>query len=242
MLYAYIDESGQRGHPERASRHFVLSAITYRSASVTKATDLLADLRAKTGRQPGHVLSFKNLSDPHRATVSTMIGNADWMKIIAVVVCKDHLPDTLPNDEYRYLYTFRMLLERISWLAADYSEIADYTLAHIRRLRLANLREYENKLRDPFRATTISWPNLNPKGGSINQPAVLEQLQLADLVASAIGIAFNPPPNGSDAQPAYLQAMGERLWRKNKKLTSYGLKMHPWDDTTRAAYPWIAAL
>jgi hypothetical protein len=241
MLYAYIDESGQRGHAQGGSRHFVMSAVMYRSASVTRATDLLAQLRTMTGRQPTHELSFKKLSDPHRATSSTVLAAATWLKIATVVVCKDHIGNTLPDDNMRYLFAFRFLLERISWLARSHDEVADYTLAHIQRFRLENLREYETALR--ALETEIKWSHLNPAGGQINQPRVLEQLQLADLVASSCGVAFSPPENTGVVETSYLRALRPRFYEpKGGRLTSYGLKMHPWNETTKAAYPWVAAL
>ncbi|SKW00052.1 Uncharacterised protein [Mycobacteroides abscessus subsp. massiliense] len=30
--------------------------------------------------------------------------------------------------------------------------------------------------------------------------------------------------------------------RQAGSITSYGLKMHPWNSKTKAAYPWVAAL
>jgi len=241
MLYAYIDESGQRGHAQGGSRHFVLSAVMYRSASITRATNLLAQLRTATGRQPTHELSFKKLSVPHRATVSTAIAGATWLKIATVVVCKDHIGNTLPDDDTRYMFAFRFLLERISWLARSYGENADYTLAHIQRFKIKNLRQYETALRSM--KTEIKWEHLRLPGGQINQPRTLEQLQLADLVASSCGIAFNPPENTALVETSYLLALRPRFYQpKGRPLTSYGLKMHPWNQTTKAAYPWVAAL
>lgn len=141
----------------------------------------------------------------------------------------------------RYLYAFRFLLERISWLAKQHGEQAQYTLAHIRRFKLENLRDYEASLRGL--PTEIKWPNLDPKGGDISQPKILEQLQLADLVASSCGIAFNSPENTGVVETSYLRALRMRFYQPSgKSLTSYGLKMHPWNENTKAAYPWVAAL
>ena len=90
----------------------------------------------------------------------------------------------------------------------------------------------------------ISWQHLDPSGGKIDQPQRLEALQLADLAASATGQAFEPDRFGN-TERRYLQEMAPSLWRRGSgegNLTSYGLKMHPWSATTRAAYPWVAAL
>jgi len=42
-----------------------------------------------------------------------------------------------------YLYCFRLLLERMSWLAKARGGVVEYTLSHVRRFRIAKLREYE---------------------------------------------------------------------------------------------------
>lgn len=218
-----------------------MSAVMFRSHSTTLATELLAELRKATGRQTSHELSFKKLSDPHRATVATRIGAASWLQTSTVVVCKDHVPNSLPDDNVRYLYAFRFLLERISWLARTHKEKADYTLAHIQRFKLENLRAYEGILR--AMDTQIAWDNLLPEGGRINQPKVLEQLQLADLVASSCGIAFNAPENTKKVELSYIRALRPNMFQPSgRSLTSYGLKMHPWNETTKAAYQWVAAL
>ncbi|KTS09522.1 hypothetical protein RSA3_12950 [Microbacterium testaceum] len=158
-----------------------------------------------------------------------------------MIVCKDHIPNSLPDDNVRYLYAFRYLLERVSWLARSKGEVAAYTLAHIRRFRLANLREYEAILR--AMDTQIAWGNLDPHGGRLDQPKNLDQLQLADLVASSHGIAFNAPANTGATDTTHVRALRRIIYHpEGSKLTSYGLKMHPWNDDTKAAYPWVAAL
>ena len=89
---------------------------------------------------------------------------------------------------------------------------------------------------------TIYWPALDPKGGKLDQPQRLEHLQLADVAASATFAGFDPDGFGN-TEPRYLQELAPRLYRRPPgALTTYGLKMHPWSATTRAAYPWVAAL
>jgi hypothetical protein len=41
-----------------------------------------------------------------------------------------------------------------------------------------------------------------------------------------------------------VEEMKRRIYRYSpaSAVASYGLKMHPWTDTTKAAYQWIAAL
>ncbi len=77
--------------------------------------------------------------------------------------------------------------------------------------------------------------------GRIDQPQRVEELQLADLAASATAAAFEPDPFGN-TEPRYLRELAPRLYRHKGNLTSYGLKMHPWNAATQTAYPWVHAL
>lgn len=65
----------------------------------------------------------------------------------------------------------------------------------------------------------------------------VECLQLADLAASATGAAFHKDEFGN-TEIQYLQGLAARLYRRNGTLLSYGLKLHPGRDSTKAAYPW----
>ena len=244
VLHAFVDESGQRGTTAAASDHFVMSAVVFRTKSFPNASRAMQNIRAATGRQPTHEVSFKRLSPAHRSAALEVVGGQAWLKVINVVVCKRHLNDPTMDDAKRYMFAFRMILERLSWLGATHHEVVEYTLAHIVRFKLETLREYEAKLRARD-DTSIDWKWLDPNGGKLNQPKVLEPLQLADLAASATGIAFNPPPNGTETVTTYLELMRPRLYRgrtDDGKVTSYGMKMHPWNEATKAAYPWVAAL
>jgi hypothetical protein len=241
MLFAYIDESGQRGVSAKATDHFVLSAVMFRAHAVPYAEELLKRMRIATRRGEGHELHFNKLANEHRHVVSSMLGQETWLRVSSVVVCKNHLPHDDLTDDERYLHAFRLLLERVSWLAKDYGETAYYTLAHIQRFKLSTLRAFEARLRSID--TEIRWTNLDPAGGQLNHPKTLELLQLADIAASSTGIAFNPPMNTGVAEPAYLMNLSPALYRRaGGKLTSYGLKMYPWWESTKAAYPWVATL
>lgn len=163
------------------------------------------------------------------------------MTISAVVVCKEHLTGPALDDDTAYLYTLRLLLERLSWLARDRDAVLSYTVAHIVRFQMAKLRAYEQMLRlDP--RCQIAWWNLDSAGGKMDQPVRNELLQLGDSAGSSIFAAFEKDGYGN-TEPRYLREMKSVLYRrKSAPLTSYGLKMHPWSDKARAAYPWVAAL
>jgi hypothetical protein len=243
-LLAFIDESGQRSKSAKSSDHFVMSAAVIRAETLPTLSTYLAKLRADLHRGPRDHLTWKNMKHHgERIYIAQSIGSQSWLRMCSVVVCKRHIASGIVNDDHAYLYTFRFLLERLSWLGRQHDRSVRYTLAAIQRFPIAKLREYEAILRGRP-DTNIDWRFLDPHGGRIDQPQRYEPLQLGDLVASATAQAFEPDRFGN-TEPRYLQEMAPRIWAGpygQRRLTSYGLKMHPWNDATKAAYPWVAAL
>ena len=187
------------------------------------------------------MLSFKKMRPPQKLIASERVGSQSWLRVITIVVCKRYLEDSLPTPDLRYLYTFRLLLERLSWMAEQRREIADYTLAHITGFKKEALVAYDLRLREMD--TAINWRWLAPDCGAVDQPKRISALQLADTAASSVGAAFNPHQRTGEVNLQYVQNITSRLWvPADRNLTSYGLKMHPWVDATKAAYPWVTAL
>jgi hypothetical protein len=241
MLFAYIDESGTRDLNQVSSDHFVLSAVVLDPSDHSTLERDLLHLKQITGRRADHELSFKRLSEDDRAKVTEYLGQVSWPIVISVVVCKRYLGNTLPNDTERYLYTLRFLMERLSWLARDKRKVLHYTLAHIKGMKIERLRGYESQLR--AMETQIAWNFLSEAGGRLDQPKRLPGLQIADLIASSTGIAFNPSPRTGKVHREFFDPLTRHLYKSSRgKLLSYGLKMHPWNENTKAAYPWVAAL
>ena len=248
-LTAFIDESGHRTFSSRSSDYFVMSAVIFRARDLSASTTLLRQMREGIRRGPNYPLHWRRIKNhAQRVYLARSIGAADFLTISSVVVCK-RSPD--PNDwagwddpESAYLYTFRVLLERLSWIARDSATVASYMLAHVKRFKIESLRRYEAELR--VAETQIAWQALDPKGGQVDQPNRIEQLQLADLAASATALAFQRDEYGN-TEPRYLREFASRLYRrgdqaKESRLTSYGLKMYPWTDETRRLHPWVLGL
>lgn len=245
-LRAVIDESGQRAVTRNSSDHFVMSAVVYRDINHDLTSALLAQLREDLNRHPGHRLHWKNIkTHAQRLHAATTLGSTGYIKLASVVVCKPLLVRRLPHEHMTYLFTFRLLLERLSWIAEDEGTTLNYTLSHVAQFPVAKLRQYETKLRELGEATSIKWPHLDEHGGRLDQDTNLEQLQLADIVASATATAFEPNEFGQ-TERRYLEELVPRIYpcRRNgqRNLPSYGLKMNPWNDPARARYPWVADL
>ena len=246
LFCAYIDESGQRASTAASSDHFVMSAVVVQDSALAQTGTLLAQIRRDLGRRPGDELHWRNIkTHAQRLRAAQLVGLSSDLTISSVVVCKRKFgPGVSLKDEDRaYLYTFRFLLERLSWFARDGGGVLCYTLAHVVRFKLSTLRQYEVRLRAMGPPDCrIEWASLDPRGGRIDQPSRLEQLQLADISASATACAFEPDKFGN-TENRYLREMAPRLYRyPGGSITSYGLKMHPWNATSQAAHPWASTL
>jgi hypothetical protein len=241
-LLAVVDESGQRAKTQKSSNHFVMSAVVYRDINHARTSELLRQLRNDLGRQPGQRLHWESIkTHDQRLHASQTLGAATYLKIVSVVVAKRLLPAAMPHEHASYLYTLRMLLERLSWIAQDEGTRLTCTLSHVRRFPLPKLRQYEEKLRNLGNETTIRWEHLDPRGAQFNSDREVEQLQLADISASATAEAFEPNRFGA-VETRYVRELAPRLYRSRtpgRSLTSYGLKMHPWNRAAQAAYPWV---
>lgn len=209
----FIDESGQRATSAKSSDHFVPSAVVVMPNAMPKSATLLAKMRQELGRQPGDVLHWRNIkTHAQRVRAAQLLGTAPFLRVTTVVVCKrDFAPaaQKMPDEDYAYLYTLRLLLEQLSWIAQRQGFIVHYTLSHIVRFRLAKLRAYEARLQQL--STTIVSASLDPKGGRIDHPRRVEQLQLADIAASATALAFEPDGFGN-TEPRYLDELRPRLY------------------------------
>lgn len=220
----------------------MMSAVIVPDEHLSDAASLLTSLRTDLNRAPTDVLQWRKVkTHSQRLHVAATLGATPWLTISSVVVCKDHLTGAALDDDTAYLYTLRFLLERLSWLARDRRCRLSYTLSHVVRFKKAKLRAYEEVLR-AMPDCQIAWAWLDVKGGQIDQPSRVDLLQLADSTASATYAAFERDDFGN-TEARYLREMNPCLYRRpGGKLTSYGLKVHPWNETTSAAYPWVAAL
>ncbi len=229
-----------------SSDHFVLTAVLMPESHRPRAAHWLAELRKDLNRSPNAVLHWmKYPSHSHRLHASRRLGEQGFARVSAVVCCKRRLPKPKDfNQDHAYMYAFRMLLERMSWLAAERDMDLTYTLGHVKGFSLAKLREYEGRLRAMSSSQCkIQWANV-AGNGRFDRPETEEMLQISDIAASSIGAAFNPDQFGH-TEIRYVTNFRGRFYRGRddaKHLTSYGLKMHPWNDSTKAAYPWVTAL
>jgi hypothetical protein len=241
-MLVLVDESGHSADTASASDHFVLSGVAVRNSNVQYVIPFLDQLRADINRQGQEIHWNKVDSHPQRLHLAQMVGRAKWLRTINVVVCKRDLPASEMDAHERYRWTLRLLLERVSWLARDEAkERAHVLVSRMGYLEPATVAEYERVLQS-MPEVRIAWEWLDPAGCEVVSHADREELQLADIVASVAGCAFEPDRYGN-TERRYLRELRAPMWdHGGGPLTTYGLKFHPAKALDRAAYKWVRSL
>lgn len=249
MLIAYVDESGITPHGERTSGHFVLSAVVFEERHRAKAEAMLDHLREFTGaRPPRRRLHFSDITNHGaRRYMTHVVGTRPWLSIVSVIVCKRILATNEgPMEEVpaQYNYTFRYLLERLSWLAERRQTTLTYVAAELGSAPPGLLAEYEETLRRSTDPTmSIKWAHLTNPAGRMAPMREEPLLELADLAASATAKAFEPDEWGF-TERAYFRNLAPTLFRSadGERVLRYGIKIHPTRAESRVAYSWAADL
>lgn len=242
VLRAYVDESGDRGASPTATDFFVMAAAVVNDENRPGVQGRLAAIRHHLNKPPGTVLHFASNIREHgaRVYVCQQLGGLAALTVTNVVMCKRLFEEAamLTTDPQAvYLYTLRLMLERLSWIARDRNETVVITFAHVKNFPYRRLHEYLDILRGI--PTSIHWEAIQDV--RINQPKKLELLQVADVAASSVLRAFQPDRHGVTEQ-RYLNEFATRLYRRPPgSITSYGMKLHP-AIPALAQFPWVANL
>jgi hypothetical protein len=238
---AYVDETGDRGWTDRASRAFALTAVVVADADVARCAAALDELCDRFAKPRGTTLHWtENVKDHVQRKLVARTLAALPITVINIIVMKEALrarPTQLSDPTSMYNYAVRRLLERVSWLVADAGGTADTTFAHVRRFPYEHLRDYLALLRT--QRTQVRWAAL-PGALRFGTPADTPGLQLADLAAGCLSAALKPDPFG-DHEPAYLLTLAPRIYvRGGGRVSSYGMNVIG-PAGAMDAYPWWRA-
>jgi hypothetical protein len=225
-----------------AKDFFVMAAAVVDDENRPAVQGRLASIRNHLDKPPGTVLHFASNIKEHgaRVYVCREIGRLAELTITNVVICKrllEHAPKLTSDPGSVYLYTLRLTLERLSWIARDRNDTIITTFAHVKNFPYDRLTEYLDILRGI--PTSIEWPVIQDV--RFNQPNKLELLQIADIAASSVLRAFQPDRHGVTEQ-RYLNEFASRLYRRPPgEVTSYGMKLHPMHAAVRQ-FRWASEL
>lgn len=259
MLHrVYIDEAGDRGKSAGSSRHFIVSAIVVRDELDAQARNELAALRQELGRGGGSLfglgraqaLHFRKLSHSHKIRAAQALNGSSIAVVSNAIVCKLRIQQPLPTGDLAfisqpdpmYLYSLRLLLERVSWYIRDNGGGSSIvTFAHVKRFRPEKLHDYRDAL--TASGTEIHWPSFMGHKFQVADMRSIELLQFADMAASALLKAVEPDAFGN-IEARYLLEMREKLYRRaGGAITSYGLKVFPVSECNAGgSLHWLRSL
>lgn len=239
-MIAFVDEAGVSADTATASDHFVVSAVAVRNRNIHRILPRLERVREEVER-PGKSISWKDIhSHSQRLHAVQSINRTSWLRTISIVICKRALERNQMSSEERYQWTLRLLLERLSWLARSGGEQVHTVVSRIRGFEPENLARYEQILQGI--ETKIDWRWLDPAGCEVVKFDSREELQLADIVASATSCAVEPDRYGN-VERHYLREMRAPIWDNDGgAITTYGLKFHPARALDLQPYRWVREL
>ncbi|MBU1227036.1 MAG: DUF3800 domain-containing protein [Actinobacteria bacterium] len=246
-LLAYVDETGDLGWGPNANRIFAMSAVVVDAEheSVVRAT--LASMRDTLGLPAKTPLQWKQLRQHEkRLFVADTIGGMP-VTILQVCMFKDHLTGMNRSAEALYLYSFRYLVERLSWLAKRNGTLVRIRLAQHKVAGEQSIKQYLAKVKAKPNENEVEWDYLEPDRVFVHRPDQYEMLQLADLTAGPIHSALVPTSLGYLIDD-YLLRISPRIWRPyGKAYPSYGFKVFPGPAASKlasleAAFPVLTLL
>lgn len=255
LFNAYIDESGDEGFRIKqgqwvSSKWFVIGALVVRasndlvvSRNINHIKTGLLSIPADKRLRPLH---FQNLSHKKRKAVINEIAKTGLFRFIAVGIDKQEIYDNVvkaQKAEKQLLYNFatRLLLERVTWLVNDYGGICNLVFEHRSNTSYDKLNEYIMK--------TMTYPDCGIKNGVLHKWEALNKsqsknLQVADVLVSSVFAALEEDEYGN-VEESYLLRFLPFLYRRNKNLFSYGLKLFPHGgelDRMRERYDWLKTI
>lgn len=255
----YIDESGDEGFVFKedgsgSSRWFVLSAAVIRNANDLKMVECLKEVRTVLGKPPKTPLHFVDLKHEQRVPYIRRIGELPF-RTVNILIHKPLItePEKFQNVKYLlYRYATRLLLERVSWLCREHRKMgegdgfAEIIFSNRSNMSYDEIRSYLQLLlkqaKDDPQQIQIDRTVIDPLRISSVEHSKLAGLQVADAVASSLHFAVKINRYG-ETETSYIPLLKQTVYRHQKLVLGYGIKIWPEDlSTTKAKAPETANL
>lgn len=247
----YIDESGDEGFVfngdgSGSSRWFVLSAAVIRKVNDLQMVSCLKDVREVLGKPPKMPLHFVDLKHEQRVPYIRRVGELP-IRTVNVLIHKPLIaePEKFQNTKYLlYRYATRMLLERVSWLCRDQRQpgegdgFVEIIFSNRSNMSYDDIRNYLHLLmrqhHDNPQKVQIDPTVIDPERIRSVEHSKLAGLQVADAVASGFHFAVKVNRYG-ETETGYLSHLKKTLYRHQKTVLGYGIKVWPEDFATLKA-------
>ncbi|MBF0167137.1 MAG: DUF3800 domain-containing protein [Alphaproteobacteria bacterium] len=244
----YIDESGDEGFVfnsdgSGSSRWFALSAAIVRRSNDLKMVSCLKEVRELLGKPHKTPLHFVDLKHEQRVPYVRRVGELP-LRSVSILIYKPAIsePEKFQNRKYLlYRYATRMLLERVSWLCRDYRNdgegdgFARIIFSNRSNMSYDEIRSYLRLLLSQSENTPqqvqVDRTVIDPSRISSIEHSRMAGLQVADAIAS--GLHFGVKVNRyGETEPSYLPYLKQTLYRRQKSVLGYGIKLWPEDFAT----------
>ena len=216
----YIDESGDEGI-NKGSKYFILTAIIVKKEKDLEISKEVDNIKSNLEMNIKSQLHWKLIKGyPNRKMIMETIRDLD-ITIINVIVDTKCIKMIPSNNIYNYFSGY--LYERICWLMEENKGVSNINISargNLSKKSLSNYLNSNNHKKFEIDSTKIKSIKIIP-----NERKKL--LQLADCCCSAL---FQSLKYNDSTHFKYIKEIKSKLYCKNNKLISYGLKLVPSDS------------
>lgn len=218
---AYIDESGDEGI-NRGSDWFILTAVIVKKENdlaLSKRIDEIKQNLELNVKSQLHWNSIKGF--PNKKMIIETFAKEKFM-IINIIINTTELK-TIPSKKV-YNYYCGYLFERLTWFLGKDDKI-NINISSRGNLNKTDLLDY---LKNKTTTHTIDFSKINEV--KIYPNAQKKLLQMADCCCSALGQALK---YNDSTHRIYVTTLADKLYRKNKSVNGYGIKVVPPNALTK---------
>ena len=213
----YIDESGDEGI-NKGSKYFILTAIIIKKEKDLEISRIVDDIKKNLEMNVDKQLHWKFLRGfPNKKMILESIKDKD-ITIINVIVDTYSIKYIESNNIYNYFSGY--LFERICWFMKENNALANINISsrgNLSKNELSNHINSNNHKKYEIDGSCIKSIKIIP-----NERKKL--LQLADCCCSAL---FQALKNNNTQYFEFIKIIKNRLYKRNNKIISYGLKLVP---------------
>jgi len=241
-MYAYIDESGDDGTGGKGTKWFVITALIASQEEATALGYAYHRIKQRINLDADKVLHWSELSHPRKKAVVEELANNDF-SICSVLADTQHqdIVSTSPNLKGKrlYFYTFRRLVERITWYCDDKGYKVRIYAENKGGIKYGELNGYLNYIQ--------SQPDCEIRKGCILgvKPKAKTQSNLVQLADCVCGAVYNAVEYKYGViEDSYLLMLKDKLYRRDGKVFGYGIKFMPYKSKLipqllSGTYKWL---
>lgn len=241
-VFAYVDETGDRGIVGKASPIFGMSAVLVTDSSGQALREAVKQLRADFGIAPGRVMSSKDHTKTHsrRLRAAQVLSGVPDIKIIYVYCEKSQVKagSYTQNRDLFYNYVALKMYKNILWAARNWQGLGVEL-----HTRFGHVRGHDHVSTKTYFQRQLQYEPKVPSGIEkglkwVSADRYLES-QAADLYGSFLKQAIWPDEFGN-TEPRFLQTVWGQIRRGSYDCpVPLGLMSMPTSDLVKAK-PWYS--